>query len=105
MSVTLYTPDEAPLVLKLHLPPTTATVAWHGASFGHPRAMMCRVHMYPVTDGFLSATHETPPILRFCFLQIDGAWHALDAFACAGFLGYWAATVGRTDRRRSWWRR
>ena len=26
--------------------------------------------------------------------------HALDAFACAGFLGYWAATVGRTDRRR-----
>ena len=81
MSVTLYTPDEAPLVLKLHLPPTTATVAWHGASFGHPRAMLCRVHMYPVTDGFLSATHETPPILRYCFLQIDGAWHAFDAFA------------------------
>jgi hypothetical protein len=81
MSVTLYTPDEAPLVLKLHLPPTTATVTWHGASLGHPRAMLCRVHMYPVTDGFLSATHETPPILRYCFLQIDGAWHALDAFA------------------------
>ncbi len=26
--------------------------------------------------------------------------HALDAMACAGFLAYWAATVGRRDRRR-----
>lgn len=26
--------------------------------------------------------------------------HAMDAFACAGFLAYWAATLGRTDLRR-----
>jgi hypothetical protein len=26
--------------------------------------------------------------------------HALDALACAGFLGYWAHSVGRRDRRR-----
>lgn len=26
--------------------------------------------------------------------------HALDALACAGFLGYWAVTIGRRDRRR-----
>ena len=26
--------------------------------------------------------------------------HAMDAFACAGFLGYWAVTVGRRDLRR-----
>ena len=26
--------------------------------------------------------------------------HAMDAFACAGFLFYWAITVGRSDRRR-----
>lgn len=26
--------------------------------------------------------------------------HALDAFTCAAFLAYWAATVGRTDLRR-----
>jgi hypothetical protein len=26
--------------------------------------------------------------------------HAMDAFACAGFLSYWAITVGRSDRRR-----
>lgn len=26
--------------------------------------------------------------------------HALDAFACAGFLAYWALTIGRTDLRR-----
>jgi hypothetical protein len=26
--------------------------------------------------------------------------HALDALACAGFLGYWACSVGRRDRRR-----
>lgn len=26
--------------------------------------------------------------------------HALDALACAAFLGYWAETVGRRDRRR-----
>jgi hypothetical protein len=26
--------------------------------------------------------------------------HALDAAACAGFLGYWALTLGRIDRRR-----
>ena len=26
--------------------------------------------------------------------------HAMDAFACAAFLGYWAHTVGRSDRRR-----
>jgi hypothetical protein len=26
--------------------------------------------------------------------------HAMDAFACAGFLYYWATTVGRSDRRR-----
>jgi hypothetical protein len=26
--------------------------------------------------------------------------HAMDAFACAGFLAYWAITVGRSDRRR-----
>ena len=26
--------------------------------------------------------------------------HAMDAFACAAFLAYWAATLGRSDRRR-----
>jgi hypothetical protein len=26
--------------------------------------------------------------------------HAMDAFACAAFLGYWAQTIGRCDRRR-----
>jgi hypothetical protein len=26
--------------------------------------------------------------------------HAIDAFACAAFLGYWALTIGRRDRRR-----
>jgi hypothetical protein len=26
--------------------------------------------------------------------------HAMDAFACAGFLAYWGSTVGRGDRRR-----
>jgi hypothetical protein len=26
--------------------------------------------------------------------------HAMDAFACAGFLAYWTATLGRTDVRR-----
>jgi len=26
--------------------------------------------------------------------------HAMDAFACAGFLAYWASTAGRRDRRR-----
>jgi hypothetical protein len=26
--------------------------------------------------------------------------HAMDAFACSGFLCYWAQTLGRTDRRR-----
>ncbi len=26
--------------------------------------------------------------------------HAMDAFACSAFLGYWALTIGRTDRRR-----
>jgi hypothetical protein len=28
------------------------------------------------------------------------AGHAMDAFACAAFLAYWAGTVGRSDRRR-----
>ena len=85
--VTLYTPDDVSygtttVALKLHLPPSTASVVWHGASFEqHPRALLCRVHMYPVTDGFLDAAHETPPILRFCFVELDGAWHAFDAFA------------------------
>ncbi|HEX4419726.1 MAG TPA: hypothetical protein VH165_17555 [Kofleriaceae bacterium] len=26
--------------------------------------------------------------------------HAMDAMACAGFLGYWASSTGRSDRRR-----
>ena len=26
--------------------------------------------------------------------------HAMDAFACAGFVFYWATTIGRSDRRR-----
>jgi hypothetical protein len=26
--------------------------------------------------------------------------HAMDSFACAGFLAYWARTIGRRDRRR-----
>ena len=82
--VALYTPDDAPpkrAALTLHLPPSTAGVVWHGASFAqHPRTLLCRAHMYPVTDGQLDEAHETPPILRFCFLELGGAWHAFDAF-------------------------
>ena len=71
--------------LFLDLPPSTASVVWHGIALDkHPRSMLCRVNMYPVQAGLLDEAHETPVVLRFCFVEVDGVFHAFDAFDAFG---------------------
>ena len=38
--------------------------------------------------------------LTYYATYMPGYGHAIDSFACAGFLAYWALTIGRTDRAR-----
>ena len=58
-----------------------------------------------ILGGAWSATYAAVAILLGTSLTYYATYmpsyaHAMDAFACAAFLFYWAITVGRSDRRR-----
>lgn len=85
---------------------------WHqrfvflsSALFGCGAALLGAWLARRLLGGAWAATYAAVAVLLGTSLTYYATYmpsysHAMDAFACAGFLAYWAFTVGRSDRRR-----
>lgn len=92
--------------------PTHGYTAWHqrivfftSVVFGCGAVLLGRRLARRIVGGTWAPTYAAIAILlgsslTYYATMMPSYGHALDGFACAAFLGYWAATVGRDDLRR-----
>jgi hypothetical protein len=95
-----------------------ARIALHGYTLWHQRFVFLSSALFGcaavllgarlarrVIGGAWAATYAAVAVLlgtslTYYATHMPSYSHAMDAFACAGFLAYWAASLGRSDRRR-----
>jgi hypothetical protein len=74
-----------------------AVTEGRGSLAGEPRPV-ARGSLWAATYAALAVLLGTS--ITYYATYMPSYSHAMDSFACAGFLYYWAATTGRADRRR-----
>lgn len=95
-----------------------ADIPMHGYTLWHQRVVFLSSALFACgavliarrhTERLLSASWASPyaaicvllgTSLTYYATNMPSYSHAMDAFACAAFLYYWASTIGRSDRRR-----